>query len=433
MAEQAASSAWPIVVCDSFGVGEAPDAAAYGDAGSNTLGPRRRGRRRARRALAGAPRARAASPRSTGLALRAEARDRARAACTERSAGKDTTTGHWEMAGVVLERPFPTYPDGFPPEVIQPFEAAIGREVLGNVAPPGTEIIAELGRGAHSHRPADRVHERRFGVPDRRARRRGAAGAALRVVPDAARGILDGTAPRRSGDRPAVRRRSRGRSSARPTGATSPWRRPRRRCWTSLSGAGIPVYGVGKIGDIFDGHGVTEFRYSRSNDDGVDIALEYLARPGSVAGVRANLVDFDSKYGHRNDPVGYAAALEAFDRRVPELLGDSASSRRGRSVARSGVLFVTGDHGCDPTDVSTDHTREYVPVAGGGDGCRCSGRARDAIDLRRPGRHRGGPVRSGMVEPTAGRARRSRAGSRRGRRERPRRAQTEPTGAAGDG
>ena len=119
--------------------------------------------------------------------------------------------------------------------------------------------------------------------------------------------------------------------------------------------AGIGVYGVGKIRDIFAGQGITEGRYSDSNDDGVDIALEYLRRPAPAL-VFVNLVDFDTKYGHRNDPAGYAACVEALDRRVPELLG----------ALDGGVLFVTGDHGCDPTTPSTDHSRELVPVLAGG-------------------------------------------------------------------
>jgi phosphopentomutase len=126
----------------------------------------------------------------------------------------------------------------------------------------------------------------------------------------------------------------------------------------------VAVYGVGKIRDIFDGRGLTEYRYSRSNDDGVDITLEYLARPGRAL-VVTNLVDFDSKYGHRNDPEGYAACVEAFDRRVPELA----------DAVGEGLLFITGDHGCDPTTPSTDHSREYTP-------CLVSGaRAPDPVDL----------------------------------------------------
>jgi phosphopentomutase len=278
----------------------------------------------------------------------------------ERSAGKDTTTGHWEMAGIVLERPFPTYPNGFPPEVIDAFEAAIGRKVLGNEVASGTEILTRLGEEhVRTGRPivytsADSVFQVATHVD---------------VVPleqlyewcRIARGILVGehlvgrVIARPFGGEPGafVRTPDRRDYSVAPPGPT---------LLDVLTDAGIPVYGVGKIRDIFDGHGVTDFRYSRSNDDGVDITLEYLARPGPSL-TFVNLVDFDSKYGHRNDPVGYAAAIEALDRRLPELLSalglDPAAPVAGEG---SGLLLLTGDHGCDPTDVSTDHTREFVPI-----------------------------------------------------------------------
>jgi phosphopentomutase len=269
----------------------------------------------------------------------------------------------------VLDRPFPTYPSGFPKEVIEPFEAAIGRAVLGNVVASGTEIIADLGEEhLRTGRPivytsADSVFQ---------------IATHIDVVPveqlydwcRIARRILDGE-------------HRVGRVIARPfAGAPGAFARtPDRRDYSVappgptlldlVSGAGIPVYGVGKIGDIFDGHGLSESRYSSSNDDGVDITLGFLARPGPSL-TFANLVDFDSKYGHRNDPVGYAGAIEAFDRRIPELLGAlGLDAGRPTAVRGSGLLVVTGDHGCDPTDVSTDHTREAVPIlVAGVDGIR---------------------------------------------------------------
>jgi phosphopentomutase len=356
-----------IVVCDSLGVGEAPDAAAYGDEGSNTVG-------HTAAAVGGVD-----APWFARLGLGCLT-DVAGVPCEpvvgtahgrmlERSAGKDTTTGHWEMAGVVLDRPFPTYPSGFPKEVIEPFEAAIGRAVLGNVVASGTEIIADLGEEhLRTGRPivytsADSVFQ---------------IATHIDVVPveqlydwcRIARRILDGE-------------HRVGRVIARPfAGAPGAFARtPDRRDYSVappgptlldlVSGAGIPVYGVGKIGDIFDGHGLSESRYSSSNDDGVDITLGFLARPGPSL-TFANLVDFDSKYGHRNDPVGYAGAIEAFDRRIPELLGAlGLDAGRPTAVRGSGLLVVTGDHGCDPTDVSTDHTREAVPIlVAGVDGIR---------------------------------------------------------------
>jgi phosphopentomutase len=356
-----------LLVCDSFGVGEAPDAAAYGDQGSNTL-------RHVASAVGGLK-----APHLAGLGLGAVTEmegldpDAARPGTAhgrlmERSAGKDTTTGHWEMCGVVLDRPFPTYPDGFPPEVIEPFERAVGHEVLGNKAASGTEIIQELGEEhLRTGRPivytsADSVFQ---------------IATHVRVVPLEqlyewsliARRILIGE-------------HQVGRVIARPfDGEPGAFvRRPERRDFSVppprptlldlVQAAGIPVYGVGKIRDIFDGHGLTEFSYSESNDHGVDLTISYLRRPGTSL-VMTNLVDFDSKYGHRNDPEGYARCLEAFDRRLPELL----------DAVGDGLLFVTGDHGCDPTTLpSTDHTREFTPALVSG------ARGGEAVDLgTRPG------------------------------------------------
>jgi phosphopentomutase len=336
-----------VLVCDSFGVGDAPDAEAYGDAGSNTLG-------NCARAVGGLS---APNLEALGLGLlteidgvepRAEPGS-AHARLTEASAGKDTTTGHWEMMGIVLERPFPVYPNGFPPEVIEPFEERIARRVLGNIPASGTEIIAELGEEhLRSGRPivytsGDSVFQ---------------IATHLRVVPletlyewcRIARDIL--TPPHDVG-----------RVIARPfDGEPGAFvRTPERRDFSveppeptvldGLVAAGVPVYGVGKIPDIFAGRGITEAVYSNSNDNGVDLTLDYLRRPGPNL-VFTNLVDFDSKYGHRNDAPGYARAVEALDRRLPKLV----------SSLGGGLLMMTGDHGCDPTTPSTDHSRERTPL-----------------------------------------------------------------------
>jgi phosphopentomutase len=356
-----------LLVCDSFGVGEAPDAAAYGDQGSNTLG-------HVASAVGGlkaphlAQLGLGAVTEMEGLDPDAARPGTAHGRLTERSAGKDTTTGHWEMCGIVLDRPFPTYPDGFPPEVIEPFEGAIGRAVLGNVAASGTEIIQELGEEhLRTGRPivytsADSVFQ---------------IATHVKVVPldqlyewsRIARAILTGE-------------HQVGRVIARPFDGvpTAFVRRPERRDFSVpppgptlldlVQAAGIPVYGVGKIRDIFAGHGLTEFSYSDSNDHGVDLTIAYLRRSGTSL-VMTNLVDFDSKYGHRNDPEGYARCVEAFDRRLPELL----------DAVGDGLLFVTGDHGCDPTTLpSTDHTRELTPALVSG------ARRGEAVDLgTRPG------------------------------------------------
>ncbi len=357
---------WPevdralLLVCDSFGVGEAPDAAAYGDLGSNTLA-------HAAEAAGGL-----SAPNLAGLGLGNLTEIRgvppggepgtAAGRATERSPGKDTMTGHWEIAGVVLDRPFPTYPNGFPSDVIERFERAVGRQALGNVAASGTEIIAELGpEHLRTGRPivytsADSVFQVATHVD----------AVPLETLWEwcrVARTLLDGD-------------HRVGRVIARPF-AGSPGafvRTPDRRDFSVAPPgptlldraveAGVGVFGVGKIGDIFDGRGLSEYRYSRSNDDGIDLTIDYLARAGRSL-VVTNLVDFDSKYGHRNDPQGYARCIEALDRRIPEV----------RSALGSGLMVLTGDHGCDPTTPSTDHTREFTPILVAGTP------ARVAIDL----------------------------------------------------
>ena len=351
-----------LLVCDSFGVGEAPDAAAYGDGASDTIG-------NTARAVGGI---RAPNLAALGLGLLTDApgiEPRAEAGTghgkmRERSAGKDTTTGHWEICGLVVERPFPTYPDGFPPEVIEPFARAVGLPVLGNVAASGTEIIGALGEEhVRTGRPivytsADSVFQ---------------IAAHKDVVPldrlyewcRLARGILDGE-------------HRVGRVIARPfVGEPGSFTRTHERRDFSVEPfaptyldrvleAGIPVFGVGKIPDIFAGRGLTDAEHSESNDHGIDLTVKYLGREDDVL-VVTNLVDFDTKYGHRNDAEGYARCVEAFDRRVPELVG----------AVGEGLMFLTGDHGCDPTDVSTDHTREHTPVLVAG-GALAS---RPAVDL----------------------------------------------------
>jgi phosphopentomutase len=272
---------------------------------------------------------------------------------TECSAGKDTTTGHWEMMGIRLTEAFPLYPEGFPSEIVDAFESVIGRETLGNVPASGTEIIEELGE-EHLRTGRPIVYTSGDSVFQIACHKRVVPLATLYEWCRVARRLL-------TGDH-AV-----GRVIARPfEGEPGSFvRTPERRDFSlpppgptvldALQEAGVGVFGIGKIQDIFCGQGLTEGRYSDSNDHGVDLTLEFLRRPGP-AFVFTNLVDFDSKYGHRNDPVGYAAAVTAFDRRLPELVG----------ALEGGVLFLTGDHGCDPTSASTDHTRERTPLLSAG-------------------------------------------------------------------
>jgi phosphopentomutase len=257
------------------------------------------------------------------------------------------------MMGVRLDRPFPLYPDGFPPEIVSAFEAAIGRKILGNVAASGTEIIARLGE-EHVRTGRPIVYTSGDSVFQIACHKDVVPLPTLYEWCRVARRLLTGEH--------AV-----GRVIARPFAGKAdhfertPERRdfslppPRRTVLDHLQAAAVAVYGVGKIRDIFCGQGISEGRYSDSNDHGVDLTLEYLGRPGP-AFVFSNLVDFDSKYGHRNDPSGYAAAIESLDRRLPELVGSLAG----------GVLFITGDHGCDPTTPSTDHSRERTPLLAAG-------------------------------------------------------------------
>jgi phosphopentomutase len=340
-----------VLVCDSWGVGDAPDADGYGDTGSDTLA-------HVARAVGGLE-----APALEGLGLglltdiegivpRADP-GTAHGRATEVSAGKDTTTGHWEMMGILLDTPFPLYPHGFPPEIVEPFSAAIGHGVLGNVPASGTEIIAELGE-EHLATGDPIVYTSGDSVFQ--------VATHVSVVPlerlyawcEIARGLLAG--PHRVG-----------RVIARPFDGTPGAfvRRPERRDYSvappgptvrdHLVEAGRSVLGIGKIQDIFDHRGLTAAEYSSSNEDGVDRTVAAL-RAGELDLVLTNLVDFDSKYGHRNDPAGYAAAIEAFDRRLPELI----------AALGGGVLLITGDHGCDPTTEPTDHSRERTPLLAAG-------------------------------------------------------------------
>ncbi|MCI0635730.1 MAG: phosphopentomutase [Actinobacteria bacterium] len=340
-----------IVVCDSFGVGDAPDAEAYGDEGSDTLG-------NTAAAVGGvtAPNLGALGlgmlTTIAGVEPRAE-EGTAHGRLTERSAGKDTTTGHWEMSGIVLDEPFPLYPDGFPPDIIEPFQEQIGREVLGNEPASGTEIIARLGE-EHLRTGKPIVYTSGDSVFQ--------VATHTDVVPLPT--LYEWC---RVARRSLVPPHNVGRVIARPfDGEPGAFvRRPERRDFsvpppgpTLLDRClehGVAVYAVGKIQDIFAQQGLTEARYSNSNDHGVDLTIDYLRRPGPSL-VFSNLVDFDSKYGHRNDPAGYAHAIEAFDARLPDLVG----------ALHGGILFLTGDHGCDPTTPSTDHSRERTPLLAAG-------------------------------------------------------------------
>ena len=343
-----------LIVLDSVGIGGAPDAAVFGDEGSATLP-------HVAEAVGGI---RLPNMEALGLGNIAPVEGVAPVpepagafgAMVERSAGKDTTTGHWEIAGILLDRPFPTYPNGFPPEVIDAFEDAIGRETLGNVAASGTEIIERLG-AEHMSSGKPIVYTSGDSVFQ--------IAAHVDVIPlerlyemcKIARELLRGThevgrviaRPFRGTPGAFQRTADRHDFSVTPPGDT---------VLDEIAGAGLEVRGVGKISDIFAGRGVTSSRPTVSNEEGVDAVIDELGHLEAGL-VFANLVDFDSSFGHRNDPEGYAGALEAFDARLPDILA---------SLGDGDVLVITADHGNDPTTPSTDHSRERVPVLVAGPG-----------------------------------------------------------------
>jgi phosphopentomutase len=336
-----------LVVLDGVGIGAMPDAARWGDAGSDTLGHviAAENPHLPNLSAMGLP---AIRPLAT-LKMHGPAR-----ACfgkaAIRSNGKDTTVGHWEMAGILSLVPFPTYPDGFPPRILMPFEKAIGRAALGNRAASGTEIIKELGdEHVRTGRPivytsADSVfqiaaHEQVVPLEE------------LYRICTVARGLLNG------GDRVA-------RVIARPfVGSSGDYRRtanrkdfavqpPGESLLDVMKQAGLSVIGVGKVASIFDGRGITEDLPVHGNEESMDATITALGR--TQAGlIFSNFGDFDTLWGHRNDSTGFARGLEAFDLRLPELCA---------ALREKDCLIITADHGCDPKAPGTDHTREYTPL-----------------------------------------------------------------------
>lgn len=340
-----------IIVLDSLGIGEMPDAANYGDEGSNTLG-------NITRAMKDKPWYRLENMAGMGLGLidgidyikKVDDPTGAFARMTERSKGKDTTTGHWEIAGLVLDKAFPTYPNGFPREIIDAFEKAIGRKSLGNFPASGTAIIEQLGKEHMKtgypivYTSADSVfqiaaHEEIIPIDE------------LYDMCEKARAILTGEH--------AV-----GRVIARPfVGEPGSFKRTERRKDFSLKPIkktlldfakeqGFEVRAVGKIEDIFAGSGITHAVHINGNMDGVDKTIDWI-RDDFSGILFTNLVDFDMLYGHRNNIEGYARAIEDFDQRLPEITG---------AMKDGDILFITADHGCDPSTESTDHSREYTPL-----------------------------------------------------------------------
>lgn len=336
-----------LIVLDSVGIGEMPDAAAFGDEGSNTLKAASKDKHFAM-----------SNMRKLGLfnidgvdiGEKEGQPQGAFARMTEKSMGKDTTIGHWEIAGIISEAPLPTYPAGFPQEIIEEFSRKTGHGVLCNKPYSGTEVIKNFGEQHIKtgdlivYTSADSVFQ---------------VAAHEDIVPveqlyeycQIARDMLVG-------------KHGVGRVIARPfVGEPGAFVRTSRRhdfsleppkvtMLDQLKEAGYEVLGVGKIFDIFAGKSITDYVRTNGNPDGIDKTLEYMER--DFEGLCfVNLVDYDMLYGHRNDVEGYAKALTYFDERLPEILG---------KLREDDILMITADHGCDPSTPSTDHSREYTPL-----------------------------------------------------------------------
>jgi phosphopentomutase len=347
-----------VIVLDSVGIGELPDAAAYGDQGSNTLGN-----------ISAHVRLELPTLTALGLTRLVALRDQAAPPVApmaaygrmrEASPGKDSVTGHWELMGLVLDRPFPTFPNGFSRDLLDAFEARTGRGTLGNVVGSGTVVMDQFGaEHMRTGRPivytsADSVfqilaHEDVIPITEQYA-----------ICQVAYELVVEGMGLGRVIARPfvglpgAFRRTANRHDFAAPPFADTLLDR--------LVGAGVPVHAVGKIHDLFAGRGTTSTRSTASDDEGMDAIEALVADPAIARGlVFANLVDFDTQYGHRNDVAGYARNLERFDARLSELLP---------RLRPDDLLVVTADHGNDPTTPSTDHSREHVPVLALGAGAR---------------------------------------------------------------
>ena len=338
-----------VIVLDSVGIGEQPDAAEFGDVGSHTLGNIRK------------VRGKLDLPNMTALGLAAIENSRldslgltpkgAYGRLAELTKAKDTTCGHWEMAGLPLKQAFKTYPNGFPEAFLREFEAKIGRGTIGNEVASGTEIISRLGdEHVKTGKPivytsADSVfqiaaHEGVIPLPE------------LYRICEIAREMLND-------DNFLV-----GRVIARPfEGVSGAYKRTENRkdyavepftdtVLDAIVKRGMDVVGIGKIEDIFCHRGVSIVDHTKNNHTGIDATIRFL-EAGAGDFIFTNLVDFDMLYGHRNDVEGYAAALESFDAALPRILA---------AMKGNDILMITADHGCDPTTPSTDHSREYIPL-----------------------------------------------------------------------
>ena len=337
-----------IIVLDSVGIGALPDAYKYGDERSNTLA-------NVAKAVGGLnlPNFKKMGLGNIENILGVEPVDKPTALygkMNERSAGKETTTGHWEITGIILDNPFPVFPNGFPKDFIKEFQKCIGREVLGNKAASGTKIIEELGE-EHIKTKKPIVYTSADSVFQIAAHEEVIPLDELYEICKIARKMLTGElAVGRVIARPFIGKP--GNFKRTPNRHDYSLRPPKKTVLDLVVEQSYEVAAVGKVIDIFAGRGITDYKRTKSNMDGVDKTIYHLKK--SFRGIIfTNLIDFDQLYGHRNDVYGYKKALEEFDARVPEILS---------ALKESDLLIFTADHGCDPTHPGTDHTREHVPL-----------------------------------------------------------------------
>ncbi|MDF2949238.1 MAG: phosphopentomutase [Sedimentibacter sp.] len=337
-----------LIVLDSVGVGELPDAADYGDRGSNTV-------KNIYNSIDNF-----SLPNLEKLGLlningfedlkKSDEFSSTVAKCNEKSKGKDTTTGHWEISGLILDNPFPTYPNGFPQDFINEFEKKAGRKTIGNYPASGTEIIKELGK-EHVETGKLIVYTSADSVFQIAAHEEVVPLNELYDICRIAREMLQGE-------------HGVGRVIARPfTGSEGNYSRTENRKDFSLvppkdtlldyvKGSDMEVYAIGKIEDIFVNKGITRSNHTHNNEEGIEATIEAIKEDFKGL-IFTNLVDFDMVYGHRNNVQGYADALKYFDEKLPEIIDN---------LKEDDVLIITADHGCDPTTASTDHSREYIPL-----------------------------------------------------------------------
>lgn len=345
-----------LIVLDSVGVGEEPDAALYGDVGSNTIKAAAKSeffsmpnmKKLGLFAIDGLTDMEQAMP-VAGLGGAVAGFSGAVARMQEASRGKDTTIGHWEIAGIISEQSLPTFPEGFPRELLDEFEKRTGRKTICNLPYSGTEVIKDFGR-EHVDTGALIVYTSADSVFQVAAHEAVVPVGELYRYCEIARELCVG-------------KWGVGRIIARPFEGEYPFKRtsnrhdfslvpPEKTMLNLLAEAGMDVIAVGKINDIFAGSGITEMVRTANNAEGIERTLEYMKRDFNGL-CFTNLVDFDMVYGHRNDVDGYAKALSYFDEKLPEILA---------GLREDDILMITADHGCDPSTPSTDHSREYTPL-----------------------------------------------------------------------